>query len=212
MALPFSHDQFLDVFGSYNTALWPAVALLWVATALAAALWIVRGAISRRALFALLAIHWAWSGLVYHFMYFEAINPAARLFAALFVVEGLILAGARRPSVSVRFQPNARGMMAAAFVFGGLLYPAAGLAFGLHYPRMPLFGVPCPTTLVTAGWLLAATGSSRFAKIVPILWCVAAGSAAITLGIRADLALIAAGAVMTIDLFAPAVFGRLAAA
>jgi hypothetical protein len=77
---------------------------------------------------------------------------------------------------------------------------------------MPLFGVPCPSTHVTAGWLLAATGSSRFAKIVPILWCVAAGSAAITLGIRADVALIAAGAVMTIDLFAPAVFGRLAAA
>jgi len=63
--------------------------------------------------------------------------------------------------------------------------------------------VPCPTTLVTAGWLLAANGSSRFAKVIPILWCVVASSAAITLGIRADLALVAAGAAMTIDLFIP---------
>jgi hypothetical protein len=203
MALPFSHDQFLDVFGTFNTALWSAIALLWALTALAAFHWITSGEIHRRTLFALLAIHWAWSGLVYHLIFFQAINPAARIFAALFVVESLILAGARQPPVAVRFQPNARGLIAAAFVIAGLLYPAAGFVFGLHYPRMPLFGVPCPTTLVTAGWLVAAAGSSRFAKIVPILWCVVASSAAITLGIRADLALIAAGAAMTIDLFVP---------
>jgi hypothetical protein len=179
------------------------VALLWIVTAVAAVRWVIRGEIHRRAVFALLAIHWVWSGLVYHFVYFQEINPAARIFAALFVVEGLILAGARQPPEGVPFRPNARGLIAAAFVFGGLLYPAAGFAFGLHYPRMPLFGVPCPTTLVTAGWLVAAAGSSRFAKIVPILWCVVASSAAITLGIRADLALIAAGAAMTIDLFVP---------
>ena len=33
MALPFSHEAFLDVFGAYNTALWLAVCVLWVATA-----------------------------------------------------------------------------------------------------------------------------------------------------------------------------------
>ncbi len=35
MNLPFSHDAFLDVFGAYNTALWPAVVALWLATAAA---------------------------------------------------------------------------------------------------------------------------------------------------------------------------------
>ena len=28
MPLPFTHDQFLDVFGAYNRALWPAVILI----------------------------------------------------------------------------------------------------------------------------------------------------------------------------------------
>ena len=30
MGLPFSRDQFLDVFAAYNTALWPAAAILWL--------------------------------------------------------------------------------------------------------------------------------------------------------------------------------------
>jgi len=33
MNLPFSHDAFLDVFGAYNAAVWPAVMLLWLVTA-----------------------------------------------------------------------------------------------------------------------------------------------------------------------------------
>jgi hypothetical protein len=33
--LPFSRDAFLDVFGVYNTLLWPIAAALWIATLLA---------------------------------------------------------------------------------------------------------------------------------------------------------------------------------
>ena len=32
MNLPFTHAQFLDVLGDYNTALWPVAAALWLAT------------------------------------------------------------------------------------------------------------------------------------------------------------------------------------
>ena len=35
LRLPFSRDAFLDVFGIYNTLLWPMVAALWIATLLA---------------------------------------------------------------------------------------------------------------------------------------------------------------------------------
>jgi hypothetical protein len=51
MQLPFTHDRFLDVFGVYNTSLWPAVAALWVATAWAAVHWLRRGRLSDRVLF-----------------------------------------------------------------------------------------------------------------------------------------------------------------
>ena len=35
LRLPFSRDAFLDVFGVYNTLLWPMAAALWIATLLA---------------------------------------------------------------------------------------------------------------------------------------------------------------------------------
>jgi hypothetical protein len=61
MQLPFSHDAFLDVFGAYNSRLWPAALVLWVATASAGWGWL-RGGMTRRLLFVLLAVHRAWSG------------------------------------------------------------------------------------------------------------------------------------------------------
>ena len=32
MRLPFTHDQFLDVFAAYHRLLWPVAALLWLLT------------------------------------------------------------------------------------------------------------------------------------------------------------------------------------
>jgi hypothetical protein len=32
MQLPFTKEQFLDLFEAYNEALWPAIVLLWVAS------------------------------------------------------------------------------------------------------------------------------------------------------------------------------------
>lgn len=77
MELPFSHEAFLDVFGAYNSALWPAGAVLWLATAWLALNWIRRGHVDGRLLFALMAVHWAWSGVVYHWLFFRAIASSA---------------------------------------------------------------------------------------------------------------------------------------
>ena len=32
MQLPFTGAQFLDIFGAFNTALWPVLGALWIAT------------------------------------------------------------------------------------------------------------------------------------------------------------------------------------
>jgi len=37
--------------------------------------------------FAVLAVHWAWSGIVYHWFYFRKINPSAAIFSVLFVLQ-----------------------------------------------------------------------------------------------------------------------------
>jgi Family of unknown function (DUF6064) len=213
MQLPFSHDAFLDVFAAYNTRLWPVVFLLWTVTAIVVWRWLLGGGVSVRLVFGLLAVHWAWSGVAYHWFYFREINPAATLFAGLFVLQAAVfswLAGSSHAHTSA--PSGLRGVVAGALVLYGLIYPGIGLALGLEYPRLPLFAVPCPTALVTAGFLVATVGVPRFAVVVPVLWAVVGSSAAFALGIRADLALVVAAALLAIDLVMPSALGRRAAA
>jgi hypothetical protein len=57
-------------------------------------------------------------------------------------------------------------------------------------PRAPAFGVPCPTTIFTAG-LLLATPLSRWLLVIPIVWSLVGGSAAFLFGMTPDLMLFA---------------------
>jgi len=208
--MPFTHEQFLDAFAAYNTTLWPAVLLLWLATAGALVHWVRRGEAASRLLAGLLALHWGWSALAYHLAFFRPINPAASVFALFFLVQAALFLwlGVAWKRLRWRLDWSPAGVLGALLVVYGMVYPALGLLFGLHYPRMPVFGVPCPTTLVTAGILLtAAPGSPRWVALVPILWTAVAGSAAFTLGIRADLALIAAGLLLIVHVAAPRLLG-----
>jgi hypothetical protein len=209
MQLPFTHDAFLDVFGRYNVALWPAVLALWALTAFIAFLWVRRRRVEGRTPFVLLAAHWYWSGTAYHWSFFRDINPAATLFAALFVLQGALFTRlALAPRGAAIACVGWRGGIGRALVVYGLVYPLLGLGFGLEYPRLPLFAVPCPTTLITAGLLVASAGVPRVVYVVPILWAVVGSSAAFALGILADLALVAAGAVLVLDALAPRAPGR----
>lgn len=209
MSLPFSHDAFLDVFGAYNTLLWPAVGVLWVVTAFLVLRWMRKGRTDGRAAFALMAAHWAWSGIVYHWIFFRPINPAAALFAALFVLQAAVFTWLALTSRSrLTFDWRSRGILAGGLIIYGLLYPILGIGFGLRYPRLPLFAVPCPTTIVAAGLLIAAAGVPRAVNIVPILWAVIGSSAASLLGIRADLALVVAAVLLALDTVLPGALGQ----
>ena len=216
MSLPFTHDQFLDVFAAYNSALWPATAILWLLTAGAIG-WFARGRVASRSIAGLLAVHWLWSGAVYHLVYFAEINRAARIFGLAFILEAGLIGwfGVVRARLNFHWSGarGVRGTLTVFFCICALVYPVLGLATGLTWPRMPAFGVPCPTTLLTVGLLLSlqATGP-RVVTIVPLLWCLIGGSAALLLGVVPDLALLLAGAALLVDLFAPQVLPRARAA
>ena len=209
MHLPFSHDAFLDVFGAYNSLLWPAVLLIWAATAIVVWAWLCGGGVSQRLLFVLLGVHWAWSGIAYHWLFFRSINPAATIFAALFMLQAVLFVWlAIGANARAATPTGVRGAVGGALVSYGLIYPFIGLAVGLEYPRLPLFAVPCPTTMVTIGFLVAAGGVPRVAAVVPLLWAVVGSSAAFALGIRADTALVVAAGLLVLDLVAPSLLGR----
>jgi hypothetical protein len=215
MQLPFTHDQFLDVFGAYNTALWPAAVTLWLATIGVIALFYERGAVATRWVAGLLAVHWAWSGIAYHLVYFRMINPAALLFGALCVVQSAGFAWHAARATALRFTPAASGWAAVggALTMYALAYPLLGLVFGLTFPRLPLFGVPCPTTILTVGFLLCASPrTARWLALIPVLWAAIGGSAAFVFGILADYALLGAGVLLVLFLVFPRRRTRMSAA
>jgi len=91
MNLPFTHEPFLNVFGQYNTTLWPVALALWLFT-LVGAFALARARTRPRLIAGLLAILWVWSGAAYHLGCFLSINAAARVFGILFLVEGVLIA------------------------------------------------------------------------------------------------------------------------
>lgn len=194
MSLPFTPDQFFDLFAEYNHAHWPAAAALWIASLIAAAL-VFRGRPPHSQIAALLAAHWAWSGLGYHLAYFTRINPAAVLFGVLCVAEAVGIAWLGVVRAELTFAPPRSRWtpVAWALVAYGLAYPAISAALGGSVWRAPLFAVPCPTMIFTAGMLMLASGPVGRLAIIPIAWSVIGGSAAWTLGVAADIALPAAG-------------------
>jgi hypothetical protein len=211
MDLPFTHDQFLDVFGAYNRILWPAAAALWVVTfVVVVRLWRVESRASRMVA-SLLTLHWGWSGLAYHLAFFRHVNNAAVLFGGLFLVQAGLFAwvGVMRPKLTFSAPSRFWKRIGAGLIFYGLAYPALGLVDRLEYPRMPTFGIPCPTTILTIGLLFMVPKEQvRFLGAIPFLWTVVGGSAAYLLDIHADLALPVAGVALLIYIFSPLGWAR----
>ena len=206
MQLPFTREQFFDVFAAYNAALWPGVLALWIASVVMAVLLFARSPRAcDRVVSALLAVHWAWSALAYHVAFFTSINPAAWFFAALFLVEAVLFVwwGTVRGSLRFAAEPSAGAPVAWALIGYSLVYPAINAAQHGTFVRIPAFGVPCPTTIFTAGLLMRATPRARVLSIVPIVWSAIGGSAASLLGVRADYALPVAGFALVLSLIVP---------
>jgi hypothetical protein len=189
--MPFSRDEFLDVFAAYNAAYWPLAAALWIASA-AVVIAVAFGRDRSRWAIGLLAFQWGWAAAAYHGALFSRINPAALLFAAGFAGEAALLLwyGPIRGAIAVVQGSRTVGTIAGyAFLMYGLMYPAIALLGELSYPRVPTFGVPCPIVMLTVGFLMLTRPLPVALVIVPVLWTAIGGSAAFLLGMHADLAL-----------------------
>jgi hypothetical protein len=195
MRLPFTTDQFFDVFRQYNTSVWP-MQIVMTAFAVVAVVLAARGRGSRL-VSSWLAAQWAWTGVVYHWLFFAGINGAARLFAALWLAGGLAFAwnASRSRALSFRaHQPLHLAVGGVLVVYALVVYPIFGYLDGRIYPASPTFGAPCPVTILTIGLLwLARPPVARYLLVAPLLWAAVGSSAAFTLGVREDLGLLVAG-------------------
>ena len=202
MDLPFTTEQFLNVFREYNTAIWPIQVLAYAAGIGALGLSVRDSVRSDRLISAVLAAFWIWMGAVYHLTFFRTINSAAIAFGGVFVLEGLalIVAGVVRRDLRFAVRSDVYGWLGGAFILYALvLYPVLGAWLGHGYPQAPMFGVaPCPTTIFTFGLLLWTTGRvPGWLLIIPALWAVIGFTAAFELGILEDTGLLVAGVVGT---------------
>lgn len=191
--LPFTADQFFDVFRAYNEAMWPAPLVLTV-LALAVVFLVLRPKAQSGVLVsAALAILWMWVAAAYHSRFFSAINPLAYVFAGVSALGGGVLAWLGVMQRRLRFSParTGRALLGLALIAYALLaYPAISMATGHTYPAMPTFGLPCPTTLFTVGVLMFLEPPyPRVVVLVPVLWSIVGLQAAFLLGVTQDLAL-----------------------
>jgi hypothetical protein len=197
MTLPFTEAQFLGVFAAWNTAIWPLQFVALAAGVGAVFLLLTRVRWRDPAIAAILGALWLVNGIGYHWLFFAAINRAAWLFGALFVVAGLLFIAEGTIRRRLVFDRASGGRVIAAVALIGYaiaVYPLLGLLLTHPYPHTPLFGVsPCPTTIFTIGLLLLARHPRPWLIAgVPLAWCLVGGFAAIALGVAGDWALFAA--------------------
>jgi hypothetical protein len=205
MNLPFDAHQFLAVFAAYNEAIWPAQLIAYGLGFAALGALLTSHPVRERVILAVLSLLWVWNGLVYQLVFFSPINPMAKVFATLFVVQAMLFGACAIMVSDLKFkvQSNWRSFVGLTFiVYAMLIYEMFGDIAGHGRLKGPLFGVaPCPTVIFTIGLLLQAHGRSvAWLSLIPIVWALIGGSAAVLLNIPEDFGLAIAGGVLVIGL------------
>jgi Family of unknown function (DUF6064) len=205
--MPFTTEQFLKVFVEYNAAIWPAQIGMYIFGLVAiAALRFIQPLANRLILF-ILMLMWAWNAIGYHFLFFSAINPTAKVFAGFFMLQALLFARCAIATQSVSFQVGRdfRSVFGIVFIIYAMaIYPVLGIKAGHGLMFGPMFGAaPCPTTIFTIGMLMLARGRwVVWLSVIPLLWSMAGLAAALQLGIPEDLGLPIAGFLLLVVLAA----------
>jgi hypothetical protein len=207
MSMPFTGDQFFEVFAAYNAAIWPVQIIAYALGLIAVAMLWSNWSIGKQLVLTILAIMWLWIGFAYHLKFFAPINPAAKGFAAIFIVQAILLLASSidRDSLQLEVRRDLRSFLGLAAIFYALfVYELLGYLSGHGLMRGPLFGVaPCPTTIFTVGVLLLARGKPViWLAIIPVIWSIVGVSAAVLFDVREDIALAVTATILVIVLIA----------
>ena len=195
--MPFTTKQFLEVFAAYNNTVYPFQAVLFIS-----AVFIIIQTFRKRKYAGILIswilmFYWLWVGVGYHILFFTAINPAAYIFGAAFILQALIFlkSGIVDKKLEFGFTKDLNHYAGFAIILYSLIvYPLLNVYFGHIYPENPTFGLPCPTTMFTFGILLWTKNQiPAYILIIPSLWALLGISAALQLGIYEDTGLIISG-------------------
>ena len=185
--LPFTADVLSASLQAYNRGLWP-LHFLAVLLALATIVLTLRPVPhGHRAVAALLAAAWIWVGIGWFYLHFATIDFAAPLYAAFFVLEGLLIAwaGLVRRLIAFRFRADLCGWTGLALALAALAgYPLADGLTGPDWPSIRVVGSrPARPRPSPWGLLLLVEGRTPLRlAVVPLLWTLVAGATGWVLG------------------------------
>lgn len=116
--MPFTEEQFFQVFETYNQAVFPSQIVLILAAITAVILASRPKPFSNKFISLALTFFWLWSGIAYHLLFFTKINAAAYIFGATFIAQGLFLfrQGVWKKNLSFSFKPDFYSYLGAAFI------------------------------------------------------------------------------------------------
>ena len=191
--MPFTAEQFFEVFGKYNQFIFPIQFVLVWAAAAAVLLAISRKPVFDEIISGILAFLWLWAGIVYHLIFFTRINSGAYIFAATFIAQGVFFyyQGVVKKQLSFRIKPDLYGILGGAFIaYALVIYPLIGYLLGHLFPASPTFGAPCPTTIFTFGLLMWTDRKLPLhLLIIPLLWSIVGSTATWHFGVAEDFGL-----------------------
>jgi hypothetical protein len=140
MEIPFTVEQFFDVFETYNTAIWPVQILAYGLGIVALFLAIYESRLSTPLVSGILAFFWIWTGVFYHILYFNVINPAAKIFGIFYILQGLLflLLGTILPRLAFRINLKLLPIIGGCFIlYAMVVYPPSGYQFRACLPQSP---------------------------------------------------------------------------
>jgi hypothetical protein len=185
--LLFSPRTYYRMFELYHTQIWPLH--LVVLGSVVAMLLLLRRQDERhgRVISGLLAGWWLWVAIVFQLQRYATINWAAKYFALLFAMQGLLLIWVGVVRGRLRFRSSRRpgAQMAMGLLLVSLvLSPIAGRIAGRAWRQVEMFGVtPDPTATATLALLaLSAPRAPRALLVIPASWCAIGGATLWALG------------------------------
>ena len=197
MELPFTIEQFFEVFRKYNNAIFPLQIIFYLLALFSVYLVVNPNRTSNKIIAAILSFFWLWMGVAYHILFFSDINQAAYLFGLAFSMQRILffIYGIVQTRLSFTLRPCIYGITGIGLiVYALVVYPILGFVFDHRFPLSPTFGLPCPTTIFTFGLLLLTNKKVPVTiLVIPLVWSVIGLSASLQLGVIEDMGLPVAG-------------------
>lgn len=202
--MPFTTEQFFSVFENYNASVFPVQLVFLFFGILVVYSTLSEKSGRNKIIGGLLILVWIWVGIAYHIIFFAAINPVAYVFGGLFILQGIFfyIETFVRKNLVFKYTGSAKGYFALFFIlFGLIIYPVISFYLGGLVLKTISFGLPCPSTIVTFGFLMITDKKfPGYLLIIPSLWAIIGTAAAVNFGVYQDYVMIVSAFVVNIYL------------